>query len=352
MTDNTSEFSAGPSAGSSADGFPTAPVDTPEQVAVESAAPPAPEPVPPFDPAVAPAAPLDAPDQAVPEPVAPLDPAMEFVAPLDPAVVAERAATRRRRVRAALRWTAAVAVFAAFCGATAYAVQRPERTKIPGLRTPGDGRLTFPPYALPKLPAGKPRPLADANHGGRHYVDVRSLLLPAPLTAVTDKAVPGPTGWVSTQTFTDLYRAGKDKDKDAYLVRERQEELEQDGLRHIAARAWTTPDGTRTEIYVLQFLSTGFTQLYRDSLEAQRLAAAPEEDDDKTVKSVKSAVIPSQIEVAAFAESKPYGASAVRYAYVYSGDTIGVVIQSRKGAAEVPEVPFRQTVRLQAQLLG
>jgi len=85
MTDNTSEFSAGPSAGSSADGFPTAPVDTPEQVAVESAAPPAPEPVPPFDPAVAPAAPLDAPDQAVPEPVAPLDPAMEFVAPLDPA---------------------------------------------------------------------------------------------------------------------------------------------------------------------------------------------------------------------------------------------------------------------------
>lgn len=309
MTDNTSEFSAGSSA--------------------------------------EPAAPLDAPEQAVGEQaVAPPVP------PLDPAVVAERAATRRRRVRAALRWTAAVAVFAAFCGATAYAVQRPERTKIPGLRTPGDGRLTFPPYALPKLPAGRPRPLADANHGGRHYVDVRSLLLPAPLTAVTDKSVPGPTGWVPTRTFTDLYNA--DKDKDAYMVREREEELVQDGLRHIAARAWTTPDGTRTEVYLLQFLTTGYSQTYRNSLEAQRLAAAQEADVDNTVKTAKaqSAAIPSGIEVAAFAESKPYGASAVRYAYVYSGDTIGVVIQSRKGAAEVPEVPFRQTVRLQAQLLG
>lgn len=331
MTDNTSEFSAGSSAESAA------PLDAPGPVA---------EPAAPVDApgsAVAgPEAPLDAPEQATGEQVV-ADP----VPPLDPAVVAERAATRRRRVRAALRWTAAVAVFAAFCGATAYAVQRPERTKIPGLRTPGDGRLTFPPYALPKLPAGKPRPLADANHGGRHYVDVRSLLLPAPLTAVTDKSVPGPTGWVPTRTFTDLYNA--DKDKDAYMVREREEELEQDGLRHIAARAWTTPDGTRTEVYLLQFLTTGYSQTYRNSLEAQRLAAAQEEDDDK---SVKSAAIPSGIEVAAFAESKPYGASAVRYAYVYSGDTIGVVIQSRKGAVEVPEVPFRQTVRLQAQLLG
>ncbi|MFI1453198.1 hypothetical protein [Streptomyces roseus] len=30
-------------------------------------------------------------------------------------------------------------------------------------------------------------------------------------------------------------------------------ELEYEGLRQIAARGWTTPDGTRTRVYLLRF---------------------------------------------------------------------------------------------------
>ncbi|MET7513148.1 hypothetical protein ABZS88_06660 [Streptomyces sp. NPDC005480] len=44
------------------------------------------------------------------------------------------------------------------------------------------------------------------------------------------------------------------------------------------------------------------------------------------------------------------GARHVRSAYLVAGDTVGLVVQSRKGTA--PAVPFRQAVVLQSQLLG
>ncbi|MFI9777666.1 hypothetical protein ACIHCV_23630 [Streptomyces sp. NPDC051956] len=40
----------------------------------------------------------------------------------------------------------------------------------------------------------------------------------------------------------------------------------------------------------------------------------------------------------------------MRSAYLVAGDTVGLVVQSRKGTA--PAVPFRQAVVLQSQLLG
>lgn len=52
----------------------------------------------------------------------------------------------------------------------------------------------------------------------------------------------------------------------------------------------------------------------------------------------------------AYGEAKPYGAEQVREAYLVSGDVLGLVVQSRKGAAAA--VPFQQTVVLQSQLLG
>lgn len=242
----------------------------------------------------------------------------------------------RRKLRAALRWTSAVLVFAALGGATAYAVTQPERTRIPGLKTPDDGRWTYPPYSLPKLPEGKPRPLADANLAGRHYADVRSLLLPPPVGTEADPAVPGEGGRLSPAAFVDLYDIG-----DPDLAEDQVELLGKDGLRHIAARSWTTPDGTRTDIYLLQFISVGYVDSYTSNLEALRLRVAKDSEPDKTVRFEA---------VKAFGERPPYGPTAARYAYVYFGDTVALVVQTRKGS--VAEVPFRQTVGLQAQLLG
>ncbi|SEO36688.1 hypothetical protein SAMN05216267_1024102 [Actinacidiphila rubida] len=260
-------------------------------------------------------------------------------APL-PEVVVPRAP--RRGLRAAIRWTAAVLVFAALGGATAYAVTRPERTRIPGLHTPDDGRWTYPPLALPELPAGKPRPFADANPGHHHYTDVRSLLLPAPVGGTADPAVPGPAGWLPQDSYLGLFKAYDD-----YLRKTEGAELREQGLRHIAARSFTTPDGTRTDIYLLQFLSGGFADIYAPNLGAQRLKVAP---DAATDKSVASPAVPADVTVDASAESPPYGESATRYAFLRAGDVIALVVQTRKGS--VAEVPFRQTVRLQAQLLG
>ncbi|MBA9046665.1 MULTISPECIES: hypothetical protein [Streptomyces] len=73
------------------------------------------------------------------------------------------------------------------------------------------------------------------------------------------------------------------------------------GLRRVAARGWTTPDGTRTRICLLQF-HTGLV------------------------------------------------AGEVQQAYLLAGDVIGLVVQSRKGGARA--VPFQQTVALQEELLG
>ncbi|MGW6397415.1 hypothetical protein [Streptomyces sp. NPDC055134] len=41
----------------------------------------------------------------------------------------------------------------------------------------------------------------------------------------------------------------------------------------------------------------------------------------------------------------------MRSAYLVAGDTVALIVQSRKGYT-TPAVPFRQTVALQSQLLG
>ncbi|SDP22497.1 hypothetical protein [Actinacidiphila guanduensis] len=251
----------------------------------------------------------------------------------------------RRKLRAVARWTAALLVFAAFGGAAAYGVTQPERTHIPGLRTPDDGRYTYPPVALPRLPSGSPRPLASSNTAGIHYADVRSLLLPAPVTATADPAFPGAKGFLPTKDFLKTFDLGSQwfVDDAATIARDA-------GLRHIAARAWTMPDGTRTEVYLLQFITAGYAETYQDDMQGMTLKAAPEASEDV---GPQRTGVPVGVSVDGQAEDKPYGAAAVKFARLRSGDVVGLVVQTRKGAlGAVPEVPFEQTVRLQAQLLG
>ncbi|MFC4030175.1 hypothetical protein ACFO3J_01665 [Streptomyces polygonati] len=296
--------------------------------------------------------------QAAPEPPAPELSAAEQPTPESPAAesaapgespVAEPplapdlpAKAPRRKLRAVLRWTSAVLVFAALGGASAYAVTQPERTKIPGLKTPDDGRWTYPPIALPKLPAGKPRALdMAANPGGHHYVDLRSLLLPGPLTASAEPALPGKTGWLPVGAFLEAYSLDPD------LTTLMRTTLKDEGLRHIAAEGWTMPDGTRTQVYLLQYLSTAYAGVSLNDVEADDLKGVEDADVDNTV---ASKVIPSEMNVNAYAERKP-DAEDTRYAYIRSGDVLALVEVSRTGGL-VPEAPFSQTVRLQAQLLG
>ncbi|HEY3482178.1 MAG TPA: hypothetical protein VGL02_25055, partial [Streptomyces sp.] len=70
--------------------------------------------------------------------------------------------------------------------------------------------------------------------------------------------------------------------------------------------------------------------------------------------SVQSSSVPSRVSLYAYDETAPYGATATRYADILAGDTLALVVQSgkRPGGGGTPAVPFRETVRLQAQMLG
>lgn len=251
----------------------------------------------------------------------------------------------RRVLRAVLRWTAAVVVFAAVGASAAYGITRMERTDVPGLETVSDGRWDYPTLAKPPLPSGSPEPFAEANKAGAHYADLRALVLPAPTGATEDKALRGEDGWLATKDFLAAY------EKD-----EREEfgqELTDNGLRHIAARGWTTEDGTHTRIYLLHFDTAAVV----DGLFSTNIA--PYGSPGRLMRGAGAAVFDEDfpeegqvenVQRSVYTEPKPYGAEQVRQAYLAAGDVLAVIVQSRKGTAET--VPFQQTVILQSQLLG
>ncbi|MFJ7077966.1 hypothetical protein [Streptomyces sp. NPDC098781] len=269
-----------------------------------------------------------------PEPTTPVTP------PVPPAPAKDR-----RVLRTVLRWTAAVAVFAAVGSATAFGITGMERTDVLGLRTESDGRWTYPTLSKPPLPSGSPQPFAPENKAEAHYADLRALLLPAPEGAVDDRALRGTDGWLAPKGFLAEFA---DKDERAEL---RQKFVDY-GLRHIAARGWTTEDGTYTRIYLLHFDTGAVLDELIDDV-------APFSAPGYRVRGTEiSAMDPDFAELPwpagfpryAYAEAKPYGAEQVRQAHLAAGDVLGVVIQSRKGTAKA--VPFQQTVTLQSQLLG
>jgi hypothetical protein len=247
---------------------------------------------------------------------------------------------RRRGARGVLRWTAAVAVFAVLGGAAAYAVTRPERTRIPGLATPGDGRWTFPTLSLPKLPAGKPAALDDKrNPAGVHYADPRVLLLPAP--AASGARVTRRPGWEGTGDFLTLFTAG-DRTREGA-------ELAEQGCRHIVAEAWTMPDGTRVSVHLAQFPTHGLAVQYQAGTGAQsEPAGATGAQPDHSMRTEKMPLGASQNLYKAGS-----GAVRVRYGFVLAGDTVALIVQHAPASAGAKAaVTFHQTVLLQAQMLG
>ncbi|MGW1532169.1 hypothetical protein [Streptomyces aureus] len=266
--------------------------------------------------------------------------------PAEAPPAAPRVKKDRRVLRAVLRWTAATVAFATVGAGAAYGITQMRRTDVPGLATASDGRWAYPEIQLPPLPSGSPRPFAEANKAGVHYADLRKLLLPVPEGAKADKDLRGTDGWLPKADFLDAYASKDDRDRLGGLLTDY-------ALRHIAARGWTTPDGTRTRIYLLRFdTATIVDALQQDELtnwDSPQFAlrgAADVHSDGGFPEASQVDNIPRY----AYTEAKPYGAEQVRQAYLVAGDTLALVVQSRKGGAA--KIPFQQTVVLQSQLLG
>lgn len=251
----------------------------------------------------------------------------------------------RRILRATLRWTAALLVFATVGAGTAYGIAGMQRTDVPGLGTASDGRWVYPTLTKPPLPSGSPGPLAAENKAGTHYADLRDLVLPAPKGATADAALRGTDGWLPTKDLLAEYGEKTDREELA-------QKFTDHGLRHIAARGWTTPDGTHTRVYLLQFDTAAVV----DELTGQIAPyGGPGYQLRGAVDSVSDDGFPAKARIedvtqVVYTESKPYGAEQTRHAYLAVGDVFALVVQSRKGAAN--PVPFQQTVTLQNQLLG
>lgn len=252
---------------------------------------------------------------------------------------------RRPVVRTVGRWAAALLICAGAGTGTAFGITAADRTDVPGLATASDGRWDYPKLSLPALPAGRPRPFAVGNTAEIHYADIRDLLLPAPHGGTVDKELDG--GWVGDSSYLEEYA----KHNRARL----RTALDDLAVRHIAARGWTMSDGTSVRVYLLQFSSTAYADYWLDEKISVSIPGAPgselvnasDLEIDDGFEDPGAAMHGGSPTV--LAETKPYGATQTRAAYLASGDIAALVVAEKKGG--VDEVPFDQTVILQSQLL-
>ncbi|MER8183405.1 hypothetical protein [Kitasatospora sp. NPDC094015] len=290
------------------------------------------------------------------------------------AVLAEQASAPRRAKL--LRWGGAALILVLTATATAVAVTLPDRTSLPGLRTPNDGRYAFPQLTLPPLPSGKAEPAKADLH--RHFADLRQLLLPAPAGARLEEPAPaaagsaapsastspsaspapsGTPGATATATATGSpatgavpagtwaecndYAAG---DKNAPKVTAA---LLESACRAATKRVWTGPDGTRTEIWLLRFGSnTEANRFYeRSSTKTEPTATGPLKRSDLVFASMGG--VASQ---ARAGEQKANGRPVAEAADLAAGDVVVRIVMTNP--AGVPEQAFRQVAVLQADLLA
>ncbi|MCX4779362.1 hypothetical protein [Streptomyces sp. NBC_01264] len=293
-----------------------------------------------------------APESAAPESAAPevtatpevtADPeapgAAESAAPEVPAAPKDR-----RKLFAALRWTAAVLVFGAVGTGVAYQVTQAERTDIPGLSTKADGRWVYPALVKPTLPAGAALPFAKDNEDGIHYAGLTQLLLPPPTGSTPDSTLKLEKDEVVTpDSFLTEYDASEHAEMKAQFAN--------DGLRQIVGRGWTTPDGTLTRVYLLRYHSSGFADSFEECGDGMHLNATNVAPDQSwaEARNRRQSWPGLGAEVMLYAEPAPFGDVQAKVGCVRSGDVVAVILQSRKGG--VAAVPFHQTVILQHQLL-
>ncbi|GLW68522.1 hypothetical protein Kpho02_08210 [Kitasatospora phosalacinea] len=313
---------------------------------------PPPPPVPPQSPAQDPSDPWQAPWQ---------DPSQQPGAPAGPS-----RAERRRR------WQVGGALLLAVVtgAAAAVLVTLPERTDVPGLATPNDGRYAFPELTLPPLPVGASAP-ADSKLK-THAADLRGLLLPLPAGAVATgpsvapsasaapsaPASPSPSAPASASPSGPASPmpslpsvAGRwipcDRDAmlatdDTYTLR-----LTKDACRGAAAQGWTTPDGTRTELRLFHF---GSSDEAADYFAGARMMNGTKDIGTTTLDSDgKYPAAAGQLDVR-LSEEKAGGAPTGSLCWLQSGDVVALIQMTNPEG--VPAQAFRQVVALQSSLLA
>jgi hypothetical protein len=257
---------------------------------------------------------------------------------------------RKRRVwKLVLRYGLVVVTVGAVGAGTAYALTIPKRTDIPTLKTKSDGRYDFGALTQPALPPGVLAMSDPGDKGHVHGADIRTYLLPAPKGATLDPKYPAEGGWVTTEDF------GKGFDTPDAV----EEQLAVDGVRHIAARAWTTPDGQHTTIMVLQFPD--------ETAAADYMVADPggspfgfDGDDGApgtvAVRDIANDQRPvdlhryGSLTPPAVADSQQNAGFVGRIGMWEAGDTVVVVTTAApKGVTDVPTI---QVIQLQAELLN
>lgn len=310
------------------------PADAPQPAGGPAGGPPAPPTAPPAAPPAPPAASPALP--AAPPPVLPAPP---------PPPAPKAPLPHRRWVRVTARWTVAAVLCLGVGTAVAKVIADRERTDVPGLATEEDGRWAYPELELPALPAGARAPFTDGNPDGYHHADLRALLLPAPdggryATGDGEGGV-----WLPAEDFLDLFADSTRKRLAA--------ELDAVPLRHIATRGWEMPDGTATDVYLMRFSTPEVADSFMLNHLGSRgnrveLAGAEGLQPDEAWPKEGNRLGGVRVTVKA---EPPGGADGqARVAFLRSGDTIGLVVQTHPD--DSAEVPFHQTVILQSQLLG
>ncbi|MFD7589472.1 hypothetical protein ACFV84_29030 [Kitasatospora sp. NPDC059811] len=296
-----------------------------------------------------------------------------------------RLARRSARRRAAARWATATLVFALAGTGAALAVTAPERTDLPGLATPGDGRYTFPPLTLPPLPSGSSAPDRTGGKNALHAADLRYLLLPAPKEAggsLTPALYPVPTASATgtpsasaTPTPSPTASASASASAsagaspstapagqapadwvtcDAILADQRDPAelralLLQDACRAATVREWTASDGTRTQIRLLRFGASFESWNVFSSLRSDaRPNALPgaKSTSHSAWDTVEGVHLDAQESTAKGAKGTPNA----RVAYLCASDLVAVVTMTNPDG--VPDAAFRQVVTLQSDLLA
>ncbi|MFJ8040256.1 hypothetical protein ACIRBX_07060 [Kitasatospora sp. NPDC096147] len=273
----------------------------------------------------------DAPATVPVEPVTGPGPIAESEPITEPGADLVVAAPRRPRRKVPARWVAAVLVALLGGGAAAAGVLVQERTDLPGLRTPNDGRYVFPELTLPPLPSGKPAPGASTA-GGRHHADLRQLLLPAPV---------GVAAPADRKSCTDYAALSKEPAETRGL-------LLQNACREAVHRSWTAADGIRTELWLLRFGS-------EDEANAHYLKMNDHEPKDHPGLEASSEVLDpamksgSTVQVST-AKAGGTDEPVTRVVYLQRGDVAGLVLMSSQDG--VPGQAFRQVGTGQWAMLG
>ncbi|OKI22680.1 hypothetical protein [Streptomyces sp. CB03911] len=273
----------------------------------------------------------------------------------------------RRRRRTLLRRGAAALVLLIAGTASAYAVTRPDRTDIPGLATPKDGRYTFPALALPPLPSGKPAPGAPGAEL-RHEADLRRLVLPAPAEATgpaaggtaSPTAPPSATAAASgTAAASPTVPAGpapaqwavcEDLAGELAQAETLKSDLMANACRAGVVREWTATDGTKTRIRLLRFGSREEASNVSNSLWlTSELKGEGKLELEKDAKG-----LPTTIGVGAQlrhnGDEKTGKPDTTRAGYLLAGDVLGLIVMTNP--AGVPLPAFHQVVLLQSDLLA